>query len=707
MASPRKRLGELLVEAGAIDAMQLQAALGYQRQWGGKLGTVLVERRFLSEAKLVATLSKQLAVPVVRIADRQIDARALAALPAHLASQLHVFPLEIKGPEKAETLVVAMSDPTDLAAVDQVQFATRKRVQAVLAGDRDVSSAIRRHYHHEDVSAPAEEATDGELAIAGADRDSKILGGDEDIVPGIIRWDPDSGSPAGEPSAGMIGERPSPVAAAAGDGLGPPGNLAAGANGFSVARAGLALPFEVEAAPEGGSWLAPIASEIGEADPLYGHHAQPDDADELEELELEPLDSDLEGNEPGAGLALESVDRMADGALIATAHEGVGASGEDWVTPSESRLDPLGQAPGARPDQAPNASGGLAAIGVEGDDADWAGFQSGEFDRTGANWEGEATEELPGEEDVGGGDVPAAAQSGWLEPGRHEAVGHASDAVVPGWLEPIASTVGMEPPAAEISGDGEPGSEWAGGDTDAATAWASEEPGLTARWPSEPPELEVGGSAWGAPPEPVELATVAEDLAPGTAEGAAGDPERTTRLLAERGGEAETAPSPDGGWDSTAEAPVDQEDAGSHSMDAGGEATGRAAAWAEDGESNEPDAELNAAASWAALDAPDPGVPSADAATDASASWALAPSDESEAEGAAGFESPIVVAPLESGETYPAARRGWEILGLAQPTNQDAVNVVGVLIDLLVSRGMLTGAELTDALSAAHQPVRD
>src|SRR4051812_15158135 len=108
MAPARKKLGELLVDAGALDPMQLQAALGHQRQWGGKIGQVLVQRGFITEDRLVEVLAAQLRVPVVQIQKARVDARALKALPAAMAEQLHVFPMEVKGSDKMETLVVAM-----------------------------------------------------------------------------------------------------------------------------------------------------------------------------------------------------------------------------------------------------------------------------------------------------------------------------------------------------------------------------------------------------------------------------------------------------------------------------------------------------------------------------------------------------------------------------------------------------------------------
>ncbi|HEX9048901.1 MAG TPA: hypothetical protein VF841_00035, partial [Anaeromyxobacter sp.] len=63
----RKRLGELLLEAGIIDGNQLQAALGHQRKWGGRLGQALVDLKLVSEAQIVEALAKKLGYEVVRV----------------------------------------------------------------------------------------------------------------------------------------------------------------------------------------------------------------------------------------------------------------------------------------------------------------------------------------------------------------------------------------------------------------------------------------------------------------------------------------------------------------------------------------------------------------------------------------------------------------------------------------------------------------
>src|SRR2546430_10806003 len=143
---PRKRLGQLLTELGVIDEYQLQSALGHQKQWGGKLGSVLVQKGFCREPDVVSALSKHLGMPQVKLAEAKIDPRAVKFVSKQIAEKLHVFPYELSGSGRGEVVAIAMSDPTDLSAVDQLAFHTGKRIKPMLAGDSEIISAIQQHY---------------------------------------------------------------------------------------------------------------------------------------------------------------------------------------------------------------------------------------------------------------------------------------------------------------------------------------------------------------------------------------------------------------------------------------------------------------------------------------------------------------------------------------------------------------------------------
>jgi len=110
---PRKRLGQLLTELGVIDEHQLQSALGHQKQWGGKLGAILVQKGFCAEEAMVSTLAKHLGMPRVRLAEVKVDPRAVKYVSKQIAERLHVLPYEISGSGRSEVVTIAMSDPTD------------------------------------------------------------------------------------------------------------------------------------------------------------------------------------------------------------------------------------------------------------------------------------------------------------------------------------------------------------------------------------------------------------------------------------------------------------------------------------------------------------------------------------------------------------------------------------------------------------------
>jgi type II secretion system (T2SS) protein E len=143
---PRKRLGQLLTELKVIDEHQLQSALGHQKQWGGKLGVILVQKGFCREEQLVSALSQHLSMPAVKLSHVRIDPRAVRTVSKSVAEKLHVFAYEVSGSGRSEVITIAMSDPTDLSAVDQLAFHTGKRIKPMLAGDSDVIAAIQQYY---------------------------------------------------------------------------------------------------------------------------------------------------------------------------------------------------------------------------------------------------------------------------------------------------------------------------------------------------------------------------------------------------------------------------------------------------------------------------------------------------------------------------------------------------------------------------------
>jgi type IV pilus assembly protein PilB len=140
----RLRLGEMLVQRGCIDAVQLQSALAHQRRWGGRIGRSIVQLGFMKEPALLQNVGEQLGVPFFEIGDREIPRHVLALVPERLIRSRKVLPLERIGNGRRGPLVVALADPFDLAALDELAFATGMSVRPVLAAEQDLDRAIAR-----------------------------------------------------------------------------------------------------------------------------------------------------------------------------------------------------------------------------------------------------------------------------------------------------------------------------------------------------------------------------------------------------------------------------------------------------------------------------------------------------------------------------------------------------------------------------------
>lgn len=155
----RPKLGELLLEAGVIDDEQLESALGQQRESGQRLGMSLVQMHLLDEETLVRTLARQLKLPVVWLRGRTVRADVLDLVPGEIAAKHRCLPvmLDRRG---GSTLLLAMEDPADVGATEEVALRCGLPVKPVLAAPSELDDAIRRHYPPEgDGSCPLDEPT--------------------------------------------------------------------------------------------------------------------------------------------------------------------------------------------------------------------------------------------------------------------------------------------------------------------------------------------------------------------------------------------------------------------------------------------------------------------------------------------------------------------------------------------------------------------
>jgi type IV pilus assembly protein PilB len=163
----KPKLGELLVQAGAIDEAQLKSALGEQRQWGRPLGMTLVRMGFLDEETLIETLSSQLKLPVVKLGGKQVNPEVLELVPIDLAEKHRCIPLLVNDEGGQQVLYLGMEDPSDLDALDEISFRLSEKVRPVLVMHTELDEALQRHYHWESYagnSTPSPGAADAEAA---------------------------------------------------------------------------------------------------------------------------------------------------------------------------------------------------------------------------------------------------------------------------------------------------------------------------------------------------------------------------------------------------------------------------------------------------------------------------------------------------------------------------------------------------------------
>jgi len=142
-----KRIGELLVEGGVLSQSQLEQALFAQRKDGRKLGQLLIELGLVSETQLTQTLSRQLSVPWVSLYHVDFSRSLLNLLSREIAERYCVVPILVRRVRKqGDTLYIAMDDPTNESAIDEVARAASLAVKPMIACPSDIRAAIRVYY---------------------------------------------------------------------------------------------------------------------------------------------------------------------------------------------------------------------------------------------------------------------------------------------------------------------------------------------------------------------------------------------------------------------------------------------------------------------------------------------------------------------------------------------------------------------------------
>ncbi len=142
MADDNSRLGELLVKEQLITPLQLRRAVDSQRGSGGRLGHELTKLGYIDENELTSFLSKQYGVPSVNLSDIELDPDVLKLLPKEVVTRHQVVPVNRSG----NTLIVAMADPSNIFAIDDIKFITKFHIEVVVASEQAIADSIEQYY---------------------------------------------------------------------------------------------------------------------------------------------------------------------------------------------------------------------------------------------------------------------------------------------------------------------------------------------------------------------------------------------------------------------------------------------------------------------------------------------------------------------------------------------------------------------------------
>lgn len=138
------RLGEILIKNNLITRDQLSNALEEQKLSGNqlRLGSILINQNHLTEEQLTSFLSKQYGVPSVNLSDYEIDPVVIKTIPPEVAQKYQLLPVNRAG----ATLIIAVSDPSNLFAIEDIKFMTGYNIEMVVASERDIKASIDKYY---------------------------------------------------------------------------------------------------------------------------------------------------------------------------------------------------------------------------------------------------------------------------------------------------------------------------------------------------------------------------------------------------------------------------------------------------------------------------------------------------------------------------------------------------------------------------------
>jgi type IV pilus assembly protein PilB len=175
----RDKIAARLLEAGLIDEAQIEQAREQQKADGGSLGLALVRIGAVDEKIYTEFLGKVYNLPVVDLDNARIAAECIDLIPADVANKFQVLPLERRG----RVLTVAMANPSNIFAIDDIKFITSLDVQPVVGSELAIKRAIERHYATADSLASIMEGIEDDIEVVEEQDDADMGGGEEQNAP--------------------------------------------------------------------------------------------------------------------------------------------------------------------------------------------------------------------------------------------------------------------------------------------------------------------------------------------------------------------------------------------------------------------------------------------------------------------------------------------------------------------------------------------
>lgn len=137
-----KPLGQLLLERKIISEHQLEKALKFQQREGGLLGQILLRLKYVNEEEIVTSLATQFGYPYLPVANCEIEPEIIELISKNVAYQYYVVPVD----KISEILTVAMVDPSNKSAIEDIEYITKCRVQAFVSTTTDIKNTIEHYY---------------------------------------------------------------------------------------------------------------------------------------------------------------------------------------------------------------------------------------------------------------------------------------------------------------------------------------------------------------------------------------------------------------------------------------------------------------------------------------------------------------------------------------------------------------------------------